>query len=104
MPPSARQRWHIVALALIAMHLVLLFSISVLREPLGLEKLNDSIMLGTVYLPLVPWRMAEAPVLEATAQMFQPPNALGWAIVALSWAFLYAAIAYLLSALVGRLK
>ncbi len=104
MPASGRQRWYRFALALIGAHLVVLLSVVALRGPLGLEKLNDNVVMATVYLPLVPWRMAQAPVLQATVQMFPPPNALGWTIVVSSWVLLYAAIGYLFAALTSRSK
>jgi hypothetical protein len=104
MPLSQRARWLAFALAFIVLHVVLIFAVLLLRGPLELGRLNDIVMLGTVYLPLVPWREASVAVVQDTIQMFPTPNALGWAIILFSWALFYAALGYLLSALVGRIK
>ena len=92
---SRSKLWLKIALALIAIHVVVVLSVLVLRVPFGLERLSDTVVITTIYLPLVPWHLAELPILENTPQMLPPPNILGWAIIVLMWIVFYAAIGYL---------
>ena len=92
------------ALAFTVIHLLVVLAVFIFRFTPGLGSLSDTVVLGTIYLPLVPWQLAEAPILEPTKAMFDPPNALGWIIVVLSWASLYVLVGYLLSVLVRKFK
>ena len=89
-------------LTLVVIHVASVVAVAILRVPFGLERLNDTVMLGTIYLPLVPWRMADVPVLQSVTQMFRPPNALGWTLIIFSWVLLYAVIGYFFSILAPR--
>ena len=100
MPSETSKLWLTFALAFAAVDSVVFFTVFLLRHIPTAGRLNDTVVFGTIYLTLVPWELAEAPVFKPTTQMFDPPNALGWIIVVLSWALLYAGIGYLLSILV----
>ena len=91
-------------MALTAIHIIVFLSVLLLRKPLGLEKLNDIVVIITIYLPLFPWKLIDAPFFETTNQMIPPPNIVGWGIVVLSWVLLYLVVGYLLSGIVKRFK
>ena len=96
--------WFNIVLALVATHVIVVLSVVILRIPFGLERLNDVVIITTVYLPLVPWQLAEVPVLQATAQLIRPPNALGWVIVVLTWMLFYVVVGYASSVLLTKVK
>ena len=104
MPINTSNLWRSFTLALIAIHLVFLLFVFLFQEPWELVKLNDIVMLSTIYLPLVPWRIAGAPVVQATIQMFPSPNVFGWVVVVLSWVLVYAIVGYFFSVFAKKLK
>ncbi len=104
MPISLSRIWLITTLVLAGIHLVVFFSILILREPLGLEELNDTVVFGSIYIPLVPWKLVEVPVFQASSAMFPPPNVFGWGIAIMSWVLLYALIGWLFQKTISRLQ
>jgi hypothetical protein len=68
---------------------------------LGIDRLS-AIIAGTIYLPLWPVSKLGLPVFQGNQWMIPPPNALGWLFIILFWAFLYWAVAALLSRILQR--
>lgn len=105
MPLNTTEKWRAFALALTAIHAIVFFAVVLLPEPvLGLEKLHDTVVVVTIYLPLVPWHLIDAPLFEARISMLPTPNIIGYVVVVLSWAFFYSIVSYVLSAIVKRLR
>jgi len=70
--------------------------LAVLSIFLGIDRLS-AIVAGTIYLPLWPVSKLGLPVFQGNQWMIPPPNALGWAFVAVFWGLLYWALASSLS-------
>jgi hypothetical protein len=70
---------------------VTVFSLS---EALNIGAFSDDLVMGSIYLPLVPWALAEIDVLADTPQLFRPPSLVGWMLVVSTWTLIWAMISY----------
>lgn len=90
-------KWTKITTILAFIHLTIFIVILALQDSIDLGIINDIVLAGTIYIPLMLWDAIGISVVQGNGAMLSPPNVIGWFLCILSWLIVYIVIGYIAS-------
>jgi hypothetical protein len=88
--------------ALIAfIHFAVFSALYLLQDSLVLGRVNDVVLAGSVYLPLLFWSAIGLKVFQSGGAVLSTPTTVGWLLCIVTWFLVYVVISYVI---ISRLK
>jgi hypothetical protein len=77
-------------------HVVIFGFVFLFQDSFELGKLNDLVLGGSVYVPLLFWDMMGINVFQSNGAMLSSPSTIGWLLCMITWLTIYISISYLI--------
>ena len=94
-------KWIKITTILSSLHLTIFIIVWALQDIIDLKIINDIVLAGTVYIPLMLWDVFGISVVQGNGAMLPPPNITGWFLCIFSWLIVYIIIGHIAS-IMGR--
>jgi hypothetical protein len=82
-------------------HLAIVGVLYLLQDSLVLGRVNDIVLGGSVYVPLLFWNAIGLNVFQNSGAVLSAPTTVGWLLCVVTWFLVYVVISYVI---ISRLK